>query len=53
MTSDTPAPRSDTTDSTTKPSQALAAELLTTTSLPATTAKTGGTEPKIPTFVGD
>ena len=39
--------------STARPSQTLAAELLTTATLPATTAKAGGTDPKIPTFVGD
>ena len=39
--------------STARPSHTLAAELLTTGTLPATTAKTGGTEPKIPTYVGD
>ena len=39
--------------STARPSHTLAAELLITTTLPATTAKAGGTDPKIPTFVGD
>ena len=39
--------------STARPSHTLAAELLTTGTLPATTAKTGGTEPKIPAYVGD
>jgi hypothetical protein len=36
-----------------RPSQTLAAELFTTATLPATTAKAGGTDPKIPTLVGD
>jgi hypothetical protein len=39
--------------STARPSHTLAAELLTTGTLPATTAKAGGTDPKIPTYVGD
>jgi hypothetical protein len=39
--------------STARPNQTLAAELLTTATLPATTAKAGGTDPKIPTLVGD
>jgi hypothetical protein len=41
------------TASTTRPSHTLTAELLNTRTLPATTAKTGGTDPKIPTMVGD
>ena len=39
--------------STTKHGQTLAADLLTTTTLPATTAGTGGGDPKIPEAVGD
>ena len=39
--------------STAGPSQALAGELLTTSTLPATTAGTAFTDPKIPTYVGD
>jgi hypothetical protein len=37
----------------TKPSQSLAAELLATGTLPATTAKTAVTDPKIPAAAGD
>jgi hypothetical protein len=47
------APRPDSTDTTTGPSQALATELLTTTTLPATTASTATTSPKLPPFRGD
>jgi hypothetical protein len=36
-----------------RPSHTLAAELLTTGTLPATTARTAFTEPKIPAGVGD
>ena len=39
--------------STARPSHTFAAELLTTPALPATTAKTGGTQPKLPAYVGD
>jgi hypothetical protein len=39
--------------STSRPSHTLAAELLTTRTLPATTARTGGGDPKIPEAVGD
>ena len=39
--------------STTRPSHALAADLLTTTALPATTARTAVGDPKIPEAVGD
>ena len=39
--------------STARPSHTLAAELLTTGTLPATTARTAFTEPKIPAGVGD
>ena len=39
--------------STPRPSHTLAAELLTTRTLPATTARTGGGDPKIPEAVGD
>ena len=39
--------------STARPSHTVAAELLTTPALPATTAKTGGTQPKLPAYVGD
>jgi hypothetical protein len=53
MTSETPAPGQDAPDSTTEPSQALAAELLTTTTLPATTASPATTSPKLPPFRGD
>jgi hypothetical protein len=38
---------------TARPGQTHAAELLTTATLPATTAGTGGGDPKIPPFVGD
>jgi hypothetical protein len=41
------------TASTSRPSHTLAAELLTTRTLPATTARTGGGDPKIPEAVGD
>jgi hypothetical protein len=37
----------------TRPSHTLAAELLATTTLPATTARTAITDPKIPAGVGD
>src|SRR5215469_16230061 len=37
----------------TRTSHTLAAELLTTRTLPATTARTGGGDPKIPEAVGD
>jgi hypothetical protein len=37
----------------TRPSHTLAAELLATGTLPATTARTGGGDPKIPEAVGD
>jgi hypothetical protein len=53
MTSDTPSPSPDTPDSTTEPSQPLATGLLTTTTLPATTAAAAATGPKIPPFVAD
>jgi len=53
MTSDTPAPSPNTPDTTTEPSQTLAADLLTTGTLPATTAAAATTGPKIPPFVGD
>jgi hypothetical protein len=52
MTSDTPAPSPDAPDSTIEPSRSLGAELLTTT-LPATTAGTAVTDPKLPPFRGD
>jgi hypothetical protein len=39
--------------STARPSQTRAAQLLTTTALPATTARTVFTDPKIPAAVGD
>ena len=45
MTTDTPAPGPDDPDSTTEPGQTLAAELLTTGTVPATTAGTGGGDP--------
>jgi hypothetical protein len=47
------APPATSTASTTRPSQTLAAELLTTRTLPATTAKTAITDPKIPEASGD
>jgi hypothetical protein len=53
MTSNTPTPCPDDPDSTTKPSQPLAAELLTTGTVPATTAATASTSPKLPPFRGD
>jgi len=51
MTSNTPVP--DAPDSTTEPSQAPAAELLKGAALPATTATTAATGPKIPPFQSD
>ena len=36
-----------------RPSHTLAAELLTTGTLPAITAQTGGGDPKLPPYVGD
>jgi hypothetical protein len=53
MTADTPAPGPDAPDSTARPSQAPAAELLNGAALPATAFATATTDPKIPTFVGD
>ena len=53
MTSDTPAPGPDTPDSMAEPSQPLAAELLTTGTVPATTAGTAASGPKLPPFRGD
>ncbi len=53
MTSDTQAPGPDAPDSPAKPGQELAAELLTAGTLPATTAGTAATGPKIPPFQGD
>ena len=53
MTSHTPAPGPDAPAGTTRPSQAPAAELLNGAALPATTAATAATGPKIPPFVGD
>ena len=53
MTSDTPNPSPNTPDNTTEPSQTLAADLLTTTTLPATTVAAASTSPKLPPFRGD
>jgi hypothetical protein len=52
MTSDTPAPTPGAPHNTTEPTQTIAAELLTTTALPATTT-TAATGPKIPPFQSD
>ena len=53
MTSHAPAPGPDGPDSATEPGQAPAADLLNGAALPATTAGTAATGPKIPPFQGD
>jgi hypothetical protein len=53
MTTDTPAPGPDDPDSTTEPSQTLAAGLLTTGTVPVTTAAAAATGPKLPPYRGD
>ena len=53
MSNDTPTPDTDAPASTTKPRQPLAAELLTASALPATTAGPVALEPKLPPFRGD
>jgi len=53
MPSDTPAPDSGTSDGTTTPSRTLTAELLQGPTIPAATAGTVSTSPKLPPFRGD
>ena len=53
MTSDTPVPSPNAPDDTTEPGQTIAADLLTTSTLPTTTAAAAATGPKLPPFRGD
>ena len=53
MTNDTPTSEPEAPAGTTGSSQPLAAELLTASALPATTAGPTAAGPKIPPFVGD
>jgi hypothetical protein len=53
MTDDTPISDPDAPASTTRSSQPLAAELLTASALPATTAGPTAVGPKLPPFQGD
>ena len=53
MTNDTPAPGSDAPAVAAEPSRPRAAELLTTSPLPATTAGPAAASPKLPPYQGD